>query len=113
MWRWPNGARLRRRHAFAYRDPEGFGELIEKLVEASATYLIGQLEAGADVVQIFDTWAGILPAEEFHRWCIEPVRRIVEKVRQRIAFSRKLCARHSWPSIDVITRRRAKLSAAL
>ena len=46
---------------FAYRDRAAFGVLIDVLVESSATYLIGQLKAGADAVQIFDTWAGILP----------------------------------------------------
>jgi uroporphyrinogen decarboxylase len=66
---------------FAYTDPQGFTALVDKLVEASASYLIRQLQAGADAVQIFDTWAGILPPEEFHRWCIEPAQRIIVKVR--------------------------------
>jgi uroporphyrinogen decarboxylase len=66
---------------FAYSDPEGFTQLIDKLVEASASYLIRQLQAGADAVQIFDTWAGVLPPEEFQRWCIEPVQRIITNVR--------------------------------
>ena len=66
---------------FAYRYPDAFAHLIDRLVEASASYLCRQLGAGADAVQIFDTWAGILPAEEFRKWCIEPVARIVESVR--------------------------------
>jgi uroporphyrinogen decarboxylase len=69
---------------FAYRDAAAFGVLMDVLVEASADYLARQLEAGADAVQIFDTWAGILPDAEFDRWCIEPVRRIVELVRARV-----------------------------
>jgi uroporphyrinogen decarboxylase len=69
---------------FAYRDPEGFSELIDRLVEASAGYLIGQLRAGVEAVQIFDTWAGVLPASELTRWCIEPTRRIVAKVRGEV-----------------------------
>ena len=69
---------------FAYRYPQAFAELIEKLVEASSAYLIRQFEAGADAVQIFDTWAGILPDDEFGKWCVEPVARIVAKVRSRI-----------------------------
>jgi uroporphyrinogen decarboxylase len=44
--------------------------LIDLLVEVSASYLIGQLEAGADALQIFDSWAGVLPAGEFEKWCI-------------------------------------------
>jgi uroporphyrinogen decarboxylase len=73
---------------FAYRDPEAFAELIDKLIDASASYLIGQLQAGADAVQIFDTWAGILPAEQFRRWCIEPTRRIIVKVRNHLPHAR-------------------------
>ncbi|WP_391527485.1 uroporphyrinogen decarboxylase [Phreatobacter aquaticus] len=66
---------------FAYRDPEGFQLLIDRLVETSIAYLAGQVAAGADAVQIFDTWAGVLPEPEFERWCVDPVRRIVEGLR--------------------------------
>jgi uroporphyrinogen decarboxylase len=69
---------------FAYRDADGFAALIDKLVEASASYLIRQLQAGVDAVQIFDTWAGVLPAEELRRWCIEPTQRIIAKVRAQV-----------------------------
>jgi uroporphyrinogen decarboxylase len=70
---------------FAYRDPEAFAVLIDKLVDASSSYLIRQLQAGVDAVQIFDTWAGVLPAQEFQRWCIEPTQRIITKVRGQIS----------------------------
>jgi uroporphyrinogen decarboxylase len=69
---------------FAYREPAAFAALIDILVEASVAYLVRQLQAGADAVQIFDTWAGVLPPEEFSRWCIEPTRRIVAEVRAQI-----------------------------
>jgi uroporphyrinogen decarboxylase len=69
---------------FAYREPEGFARLIDILVEVSSRYLIAQIGAGADAVQIFDTWAGVLPPREFQRWCIEPVGRIVDNVRREI-----------------------------
>jgi uroporphyrinogen decarboxylase len=69
---------------FAYGDPEGFERLIDILVAASADYLVRQFAAGVDAVQIFDTWAGILPPEEFRRWCIEPVQRIVTLVRRQV-----------------------------
>src|SRR5580692_1500522 len=69
---------------FAYREPQAFAGLIDMLVEASAGYLVRQLEAGADAVQIFDTWAGVLPPEEFARWCIAPTRQIIAKVRAQI-----------------------------
>jgi uroporphyrinogen decarboxylase len=69
---------------FAHRDPEGFARLIDVLVQASIEYLVGQLNAGAEVVQIFDTWAGVLGPEQFERWCIEPTRAIVDGVRAQI-----------------------------
>jgi uroporphyrinogen decarboxylase len=73
---------------FAYREPEAFAGLIDILVDASAAYLVRQLQAGADAVQIFDTWAGVLPPEEFAHWCIDPTRRIVAKVRAQIPGSK-------------------------
>jgi uroporphyrinogen decarboxylase len=66
----------------AYSHPDAFEKIIDVLVENSIQYLLGQLKAGADVLQIFDTWAGILPPREFARWSIEPTRRIVEGVRK-------------------------------
>jgi uroporphyrinogen decarboxylase len=73
---------------FAYRFPDAFAELIDVLVEASASYLIRQFAAGVDAVQIFDSWAGVLPAGEFRRWCIQPGARIVEAVRKQIPGAR-------------------------
>lgn len=67
----------------AYRDPDAFSKIIDVLVNNSVQYLLGQLQAGANVLQIFDTWAGILPPREFQRWSIEPTRRIVEGVRAK------------------------------
>jgi uroporphyrinogen decarboxylase len=69
---------------FAYRDPENFSRLIDRLVEASIEYLTRQLRAGADCVQIFDTWAGVLGPEQFDRWCIIPTQKIVEGVRRHV-----------------------------
>ncbi len=69
---------------FAYRFPDAFGQLIDILVEASAGYLIRQFTAGVDAVQVFDSWAGVLPAAEFRRWCIEPCARIATAVRKKI-----------------------------
>jgi uroporphyrinogen decarboxylase len=65
---------------FAYRDPETFQRLIDLLVETSASYLVNQVKAGARALQIFDSWAGSLPEDEFERWCITPTRRLVELV---------------------------------
>ena len=66
---------------WAYRDRAGFGRLIDILVEASIDYLSLQVEAGADVLQIFDTWAGSLPPREFEAWVVAPTRRIVTALR--------------------------------
>ena len=68
----------------AYQAPDRFEALIDILVDASTDYLIAQLEAGADAVQIFDTWAGILDDQGFARWAIDPVRRIVAGVRKAV-----------------------------
>jgi uroporphyrinogen decarboxylase len=73
---------------FAYRHAGAFTQLIDLLTEASADYLVRQFEAGADAVQIFDTWAGILPADEFRKWCIEPCARIAAAVRRRLPDAR-------------------------
>src|SRR5260370_16994495 len=67
-----------------YRHVDAFAKIIDVLVENSTQYLLGQLKAGADVLQIFDTWAGVLPPREFTRWSILPTRRIVEGVRREM-----------------------------
>jgi uroporphyrinogen decarboxylase len=66
---------------WAYRDPENFGRLIDLLVDVSAEYLVGQVKAGAGVLQIFDSWVGNLPEDQFRRWCIEPTKRLVARVK--------------------------------
>ena len=66
---------------WAYRDPESFARLIETVQEAVAAHLIAQLDAGAEAVQIFDSWAGALPESEFQRWSVEPVAKIVAAVK--------------------------------
>ncbi len=69
---------------FAYRDPDNFQKLIDRLVQSSIDYLVGQLKAGADCVQIFDTWAGVLGPDQFDRWCTLPTGKIVTGVREQI-----------------------------
>lgn len=64
-----------------YRDPGSFQSLVDLLVEATAVHLIAQIDAGADVVQLFDTWAGVLPEAQFRTFVIEPTRAIVSMVR--------------------------------
>jgi uroporphyrinogen decarboxylase len=68
---------------FAATDPVGFSRLIDCLMQMSARHLVQQLKAGADCVQIFDTWAGALDGDEFDRWCVDPTRRLVAAVREQ------------------------------
>jgi uroporphyrinogen decarboxylase len=68
---------------FAYRHPDAFKALIDRLVEASVAFLMAQVDAGVDVIQIFDSWAGVLPTGELRRWCVEPVGRMLQELRLR------------------------------
>ena len=68
---------------FAYEHPDAFQRLIDRLIVNSVVYLEKQLDAGVDALQLFDTWAGVLPPEEFQRWCIEPAAAIVAELRRR------------------------------
>ncbi len=65
---------------WAYARPELFQRVIDRLVEATASYLIRQGEAGAEVLQIFDSWAGVWPERDLRRWCLEPCKKIIAKV---------------------------------
>ncbi len=69
-------------------DSVGVDRLVDVLVDASIDYLAAQLVAGADAVQIFDTWAGVLDDAGFRRFVIEPTRRIVEGLRKRVPGAR-------------------------
>lgn len=64
----------------AYREPEAMEKLLAVLSDYSAQYLIRQIEAGADTVQIFDSWAGILDEAAFEAFCVKPVAEIVRRV---------------------------------
>lgn len=68
---------------FAYQNPEAFERLLTFLADVSADYLVEQIDAGADAVQIFDSWAGVLGEEEFERFAVKPVARIIASVRTR------------------------------
>ncbi len=67
----------------AYSDPEFFQALMDILVEASIDYLSRQVEAGAEALQLFDSWAGSLPVDQFECWIIEPTVRIVDALRAK------------------------------
>lgn len=66
---------------FAYREPVAFQLLLKVLADHSAAYLIRQIEAGADVVQIFDSWSGVLDDASFDLFCVAPVAEIVRQVK--------------------------------
>jgi uroporphyrinogen decarboxylase len=66
---------------FALREPDKFAALIDILIEATADYLKAQVDAGAEVLQLFESWAGTIPANAIARFSVDPLRRIVERVR--------------------------------
>ncbi|ATN36556.1 uroporphyrinogen decarboxylase [Rhizobium sp. ACO-34A] len=68
---------------FAYRHPKAFEKLLDLLADISASYLVAQIDAGADAVQIFDSWAGVLGEDEFERFCVRPVARMIQSVRSQ------------------------------
>lgn len=68
--------------SWAFRDPESFQTLIDLLVEATSSYLIKQVESGAEVLQLFDSWAGVWPEEQLRRWCLEPAKEIIARVKK-------------------------------
>ena len=74
--------------AFAAAEPDAMRQLIDVLTEASVEYLTAQIRAGADLVQIFDTWAGVLDDDGFKRWVLEPTVRIVRSVKANEAGAR-------------------------
>ena len=69
--------------SWAYRDRDAFGRLIDIVAEASIAYLDGQVRAGADVLQIFDSWAGTLPDDQFDAWVLAPAVRIGAELKRR------------------------------
>lgn len=68
---------------FAYGDPNGFQALIDLIVDATVDYLAAQVAAGAEVLQLFDSWAGVLSEAQFRRWVIAPTKRIVDQLKTR------------------------------
>ncbi|MDP6351156.1 MAG: uroporphyrinogen decarboxylase [Alphaproteobacteria bacterium] len=76
--------------SWAFEEAESFQRLIDLLVDATAAHLIAQIAAGAEIVQIFESWAGVLPARAFERWCTAPVAAVTRKVKAR------------YPSVPVI-----------
>lgn len=93
----PDQAPARR---FAYTYPDAFQRLIDLLTRACIEHLSLQVKAGAEVVQIFDSWASVLPGPQFERWCLAPVAQIAREIKARhpeikvIAFPRGVSPHH-------------------
>lgn len=69
--------------AMAYQNPEAFGEIIHAIADLTIEYLVGQINAGAEAVQLFDSWSGSLAPTEFERWVIAPNAKIVAALAER------------------------------
>lgn len=63
--------------------PEFFSRLIDMLTDAVSQHCIAQIKAGAEIIQIFDSWAGVLSEAQFHRWSIEPAKKIVKAIKDQ------------------------------
>src|SRR3546814_12336782 len=91
--------------ALAYRDSAAFGAIIEAIVAMTIDYLSGQIEAGVEAVQLFDSWAGSLAPDQFERWVIAPTAAIVDgpKARHKSDETRvgkecgSTCRSRGWP----------------
>ncbi|WBU65146.1 uroporphyrinogen decarboxylase [Paracoccus aerodenitrificans] len=87
-------------HAFMQADRAAFSALIDRITEATIEYLSAQIEAGAEVVKLFDSWAGSLKGDDFDDFCMAPIARIVTALKQRhpgipvIAFPREAGERY-------------------
>jgi uroporphyrinogen decarboxylase len=69
--------------ALAYRDPSAFQAIIDAIAAVTVDYLAGQVAAGAEALQLFDSWSGSLAPREFERWVIAPTQRLVAALKAR------------------------------
>ncbi len=92
--------------SWAFEDPESFQKLIDLLIDTTSDYLLAQIDAGADTVQIFDSWAGVLPETALRRWSLAPISEIARRIGQKypnvpvIAFPRGVGAAYEWFARD-------------
>jgi uroporphyrinogen decarboxylase len=66
---------------WAYKSPDEFSLLIDLLIDATSEHLINQINSGAEIIQIFDSWAGVLPPFQFDRWVVQPTKKIIDHVK--------------------------------
>jgi uroporphyrinogen decarboxylase len=98
--------------AMAYRDPAAFQAIVDAIVAVTIEYLSGQIAAGAEAVQLFDSWAGSLAPDQFERWVVAPNAAIADAIRARhpgvpvIGFPKgagsKLAAYASETGVDAV-----------
>jgi uroporphyrinogen decarboxylase len=74
---------FRQAREWAYRDPNGFQALIDLLIEAIADHLCAQISSGVEVIQLFDSWAGILSPSQFERWSLKPALQVLQRVKAK------------------------------
>lgn len=67
----------------AYSDPDGFGAIIDLVVAATSEYLIRQVDAGAEALQLFDSWSSALDADQFQKWSVAPTKKIIASVKAK------------------------------
>lgn len=88
-------------HALKTENPALFDALMERITEATITYLQAQIDAGAEVVKLFDSWAGSLKGDDFDRYALEPAKRIIAALKAShpevpvIAFPREAGPRYA------------------
>ncbi len=68
---------------FGHQQPQAFAQLLEKIEAATLDYVSKQVDAGAEVIQFFDSWSGVCSAAEFDAWVVAPTRRLVSALKKR------------------------------
>ena len=76
------------------KDKTTINKLLKKIVEIICLHIDKQIDAGADIIQIFDSWAGLLPKKELQNYCYKPISQIVEHIKSKnipsICFQKEL-----------------------
>ncbi|MFP5288131.1 MAG: uroporphyrinogen decarboxylase [Thermoanaerobaculia bacterium] len=73
--------------AWSYADPQGLGLLLDKIADTSIAYLAGQIEAGAQTIQLFDTWGGLLDLERWRSLALPPLRKVAQALQGRVPLT--------------------------
>src|ERR1700710_187695 len=84
--------------AFCYTQPELAHQLLQMITDTTIAYLKGQVRAGADVVQIFDSWGGLLSPDDFENISLQYIRQIVLALKDEVPVI--IFAKGAWHSLD-------------